>query len=100
MRQQIVGVVVDRGGPFQAVDQDFHEQALFADADCATVTGSDETLLAIRKRLPPRVRFLGYGHRVSFGYITGDALARFELKQTVERAANDVVREQESRGGG
>jgi hypothetical protein len=41
--------------------------------------------------LPAHVRFLGYGHRVSFGYIGVDALARFELKKTVERAANDVV---------
>ncbi len=67
------------------------EQPLFAEADCATATGSDETLAAIRKQLPPRVRFIGHGHRVSFGYITGEALGRFELKNTVQRAASDVV---------
>jgi hypothetical protein len=67
------------------------EQPLFAEADCLTATGSDETLEAIRKRLPNRFRFLGYGHRASFGYIAADALGRFETKKTVAAAANDVV---------
>lgn len=67
------------------------EQALFAEADCVTCTGSDETLAVVQKKLPPRVRFLGYGHRVSFGYVTGEALARFELKKTAQRAAADVA---------
>ena len=67
------------------------EQPLFAEADCVTGTGSNETLAAVRAQLPSRVRFIGHGHRVSFGYITGEALGRFELKNTVQRAANDVV---------
>ena len=67
------------------------ESALFAEADCVTCTGSDETLDAVRKKLPARVRFIGHGHRVSFGYVTGDALARFELSKTVLRAVADVV---------
>jgi hypothetical protein len=45
------------------------ESALFAEADCVTATGSDETLAAIRARLPIKTRFLGYGHRVSFGFV-------------------------------
>jgi hypothetical protein len=67
------------------------EQPLFAEADCVTATGSDETLATIQKKLPRRVRFLGYGHRVSFGYIAADALTRFELKKTLQCAATDVV---------
>ena len=67
------------------------EQALLAEADCATATGADETLAAIRKRLPEKVRFLGYGHRVSFGYVASEALARFELKKTLQSAARDVT---------
>jgi len=68
------------------------ENTLFAEADCVTATGSDETLADIRARLPQRTRFLGYGHRVSFGYITGESLA-FELprEQIAARAADDVV---------
>ena len=42
------------------------ERALFEHADCVTATGSNETLAAIRHRLPAGVRFLGYGERVSF----------------------------------
>ncbi len=47
------------------------EDALFAEADCVTATGSDETLAAIRAQLPTKARFLGYGHRVSFGFVAG-----------------------------
>ena len=67
------------------------EQALFAEADSVTATGSDATLAAIRQRLPERIRFLGYGHRVSFGYVTAEALARFELTKTLRGAARDVA---------
>jgi hypothetical protein len=67
------------------------ESALFAEADCVTAIGSDETLAAIRRHLPPRVRFLGYGHRVSFGYITKDALSSYGTKKLVSRAAADVI---------
>ena len=67
------------------------EQPLFSEADCVIATGSDETLAAVRRRLPMHARFLGYGHRVSFGYISSDAISRYELKKTVENAARDVV---------
>ena len=67
------------------------EEPLFAEADCLTVTGSDETLAAVRARLPLRVRFLGYGHRVSFGYVTGEVLSGFGVKKLIARAADDVV---------
>jgi len=67
------------------------EDALFAEADCVTVTGSDETLAAIRNRLPAKARFVGYGHRVSFGYVTGEALSGFNMKKAITRAADDVT---------
>jgi hypothetical protein len=67
------------------------EEPLFAEADCVTATGSDDTLAAIRGRLPLRTRFLGYGHRVSFGYITHDALAGSGPKQLVVSATDDIV---------
>lgn len=67
------------------------EETLFAEADCVTATGSDETLAAVRAKLPPRVRFVGYGHRVSFGYVASGALAGFNAKKVVQRAATDVV---------
>jgi Acyl-CoA reductase (LuxC) len=67
------------------------ESALFTEADCVTATGSDETLDSIRARLPGRVRFLGYGHRVSFGFIAGESLFGSRTGKIVLAAADDVV---------
>jgi hypothetical protein len=67
------------------------ERALFDEADCVTATGSDETLTAIRHHVPARARFLGYGHRLSFGYVAGDALTSFQAPKSVVRAASDIV---------
>jgi hypothetical protein len=67
------------------------EQSLFAEAECVTATGSDETLAAIRAKLAAKVRFLGYGHRVSFGYVASGALSGFGAKKVVQRAATDIV---------
>ncbi|MCL4785649.1 MAG: hypothetical protein KJ070_02475 [Verrucomicrobia bacterium] len=67
------------------------EEVLFAEADCITGTGSDETLAAIRARLPLNTRFLGYGHRVSFGFVAGEVLRDGSSRKVVEAAAEDVV---------
>ncbi len=67
------------------------EEVLFRESNCVTATGSDEALDAIRRRLPPRVRFLGYGHRVSFGYITKEMLSRFNAKKLAQAAARDIA---------
>jgi hypothetical protein len=67
------------------------EAAVFEESDCVTATGSDETLAAVRGRLRPQTRFLGYGHRVSFGYVTREALAGFGVSRIVEAAAADVA---------
>ena len=67
------------------------EEALFAEADCLTVTGSDETVAAIRQRLPARVRLLGYGHRVSFAYVTREVLSAFSAKRAAASASRDVA---------
>jgi Acyl-CoA reductase (LuxC) len=67
------------------------ETALFAEADCVTATGSDGVLAAIRARLPGHVRFLGYGHRVSFGFVTREVLRDETIAGIVARAADDVI---------
>jgi len=74
-----------RGGNVQL------ESALFAEADCVTATGSDETLDKIRLQLPSRMRFVGYGHRVSFGFVAGEALSGPRAKKVVSATADDVV---------
>jgi hypothetical protein len=67
------------------------EEALFAEADCVAATGSDETLSAIRRTLPPHTRFVGYGTRVSFGFVSKEALNVRHPKTVAERAALDVA---------
>lgn len=67
------------------------EEVLFAEADCVTGTGGDETLAAIRTRLPIHTRFLGYGHRVSFGYVASDVLSETNGHMVAAAAAEDVV---------
>ncbi len=67
------------------------EKALFDEADCVTATGADETLAAIRERLPARTRFQAYGHRVSFAYVTGAVLSGLTAEQVARRAAADVT---------
>jgi len=67
------------------------EESLFAEADCVTATGGDETLASIQQRLPRRTRFLGYGHRVSFGYVGQGSLSGFGIKKLITRAAEDII---------
>ena len=66
------------------------ENAVFAQADCVTATGTDESLGAIRRRLPPRTRFVGYGHQVSFGYAASAVLTSLNMRRVAARAAADV----------
>jgi hypothetical protein len=65
------------------------DRALFAECDCVVATGSDETLAAISGKVPPTARFVGYGTRVSFGYITRESLR--QTQSVVKRAAADVT---------
>ena len=66
------------------------EAALFAEADCVVATGSDEMLDAIGKKVPRTARFLGYGTRVSFGYVTSESLEH-NAEAVAQKAAADVT---------
>jgi hypothetical protein len=67
------------------------EDAVFDQAECVTATGTDETLAAIRNRLPIKTRFVGYGQRVSFAYITAKALSQSQLGPLAKAAAADAA---------
>lgn len=67
------------------------EQALLSHATCVTATGSDETLAAVRNRLSGATRFVGYGHKVSFAYVTHEMLSAFALPKVISSAADDIV---------
>jgi hypothetical protein len=66
------------------------ESALLAEADCIVATGSDEMLDAIGKKVPRTARFLAYGTRVSFGYVTRQSLEQ-DAEEVVQNAAADVT---------
>jgi hypothetical protein len=67
------------------------EDCLFAEAACVTATGSDETLAAVRARMPSATRFVGYGHQVSFAYLTSKAIAGSAVDKLAVAAATDVI---------
>ena len=67
------------------------ESALFHEADVITASGNDDTLAAIRRRVPARARFIAHGHKLSFLYVTKESLAGFNAKKLIHRAAEDIV---------
>ena len=69
--------------------QDLNEP-LLTTADCITATGSDEAIADIRARVSPKARFLGYGHRVSFGFVSAAVLAHGHARRVATRIAADV----------
>jgi len=67
------------------------EQALFSQADCVSAMGSDATLAALRRHVHPPTTFLGYGHRLSFGYVARELLTSHHLHHAATTAARDVA---------
>jgi len=67
------------------------DEALLADADCVTATGSNERIETLRRRVPERTRFVAYGHRVSFAYIAAEMLTVYGLKRLATDATADVA---------
>lgn len=51
------------------------EKAAFGGADLVVASGSDVSLASIRERLGADTRFIGYGHKLSFGLVTRAGLA-------------------------
>ncbi len=75
-----------RGG-----DRDL-ETPLWQAADCVVAMGSDETMRELEKQLPCQTRFLPYGHRVSFVYLTKAGLVETSPRNLVAGIVDDVVR--------
>jgi len=67
------------------------EETVMAEADLVTATGSDETLHSIEQRIQPSSRFLGYGHRLSFGYIAAESLGTETIAELMPRVVDDIV---------
>jgi hypothetical protein len=67
------------------------EDALFAEAGCVTATGTDESLIEIRNRLPATTRFVGYGHKLSLAYVTRESLEKSGVEKIAAALAEDVT---------
>lgn len=68
------------------------ESAALAQAETVIAYGGDETLQALRQRLPADVRFLPHGHKLSFGLIAASSLTARHAPDLALAAAQDVAR--------
>jgi hypothetical protein len=68
------------------------EMVLLGEADVVLAYGGNDSLNAIRSRTPITTRFLGYGHKISFGMISRSALDMRKASAAAHQAAYDVVR--------
>ena len=67
------------------------ESVLFHEADCITATGSNESIEKIRSKIPVTKKLILYGTKLSFAYIARESLTRFQAKQLVKLAADDIT---------
>ena len=67
------------------------ESVVFEESDCITASGSDETLKSIASRMPRGRRLIGYGHKVSFSYVTRKALGGLNPDKIVDDVARDIT---------
>ncbi|MFT5486769.1 MAG: hypothetical protein ACI9JL_001842 [Paracoccaceae bacterium] len=68
------------------------EKSLLKESDVVLAYGGNESLAAIRDRVPVTTRYLVYGHKVSFGVIARAALDTQKAAIAAHQAAYDVVR--------
>ena len=66
--------------------------ALYAQADTVLAYGGNQTLDALRRRLPVTTRFLPHGHKLGFGLIGAQALDTLKAPAMARQAAWDVMR--------
>jgi len=57
--------------------------------------GSDEALAGLQRQMPPGVRFLPHGHKISFGAVGREALSATRAPRMARLAAEDVVRHEQ-----
>jgi hypothetical protein len=68
------------------------ETALLKEADVVLAYGGNDSLDAIRGRMPVTTRYLAYGHKISFGMISRAALDVRKAWPVAHRAAYDIAR--------
>lgn len=63
---------------------------LYSEVDAVIAYGSDESIAQIKKELPPRVLFVGCGHRFSFSVISKSVLKQEKMNSLIPRVAQDI----------
>lgn len=66
------------------------ETAAFRHSDAVIAYGSDVAIKAVQELVPPESRFLGYGHKLSFGMIGRECLSAREADHLAQQAAYGV----------
>ncbi len=66
------------------------ETAAFAASEAVIAYGSDDSIESVRSRVPPGVRFVGHGHRLSLAVIGREAMEPGGVASLAERVAHDV----------
>lgn len=83
---ECLAIVWWRGGEAAA------EPAFLHAADTVMAYGGNDTLTALRAKLPITTRFLPHGHKIGFGVIAREALDSRKSTTSARLAAHDVVR--------
>ncbi|WP_138416049.1 acyl-CoA reductase [Aquibacillus sediminis] len=66
------------------------ERVAFSESEAVIAYGSEQTISDVAKRIPPHVRFLPHGHKVSFGVVTNECLTPTLAWKTAQLAAKDA----------
>jgi len=70
-------------------------QSVWAASDTVIAFGGDTALAELQRQMPPGVRFLPHGHKISFGAVGREALSATRAPRMAQRAAEDVVRHEQ-----
>jgi hypothetical protein len=81
-----MAVIWWKGGDLQA------EKAAFSASELVLAYGGMETIGKLRERVPPEVRCLTFGHKISFGCVTREALQVRQSEHVSAQAALDIAR--------
>lgn len=67
----------------------------WAASEVVLAFGGDAALAELQQQMPPGVRFLPHGHKISFGAVGREALSATRAPRTARLAAEDVVRHEQ-----
>lgn len=70
-------------------------QTVWGASEAVIAFGGDTALAELQRQMPPGVRFLPHGHKISFGAVGREALSATRAPRMARLAAEDVVRHEQ-----